>query len=73
MKNEAKVTFYMLEFSRSMIIGRNLMVQLGISADLKHKFLQWDSDTVPTKEPRSMLGKTYLTSRKMRKVAMKTT
>ena len=28
------------------IIGRNLMVQLGLSDEFKHQFLQWDGDKV---------------------------
>ena len=48
-----------------MIIGRDLMVQLGISPDFKHKAFQWDGATATTKEPRGLLGQTYLTSREM--------
>ena len=32
-----------------MIIGRELMVKLGLPADLKRQFLQWDGVTVPLK------------------------
>ena len=38
-----------------MIIGRDLMVQLGLLDDFKRQFLQWDGDTVPMKEPISLL------------------
>ena len=55
-----------------MIIGRDLMVQLGLSADFKHQVLQWDGVTVPMKEPRGLLWKEDLTSYEMRKVAMQT-
>ena len=48
------------------------MVKLGLSADFKNQFLQWDGATVPMKEPRGLLGKIYLTSCDMRKVAMQT-
>ena len=30
-----------------MIIGRDLMVQLGLSDDFKCQVLQWDGETVP--------------------------
>ena len=41
------------------IIGRDLMVQSGLSVDVKHQFLQWDGATVPMKEPSGLLGKSY--------------
>ena len=34
-----------------MIIGHNLMLQLGLLAEFKRKVIQWDSVTVTTKEP----------------------
>ena len=43
------------------IIGRDLIVKLGLSADFKCQFLQWDSVNVPKKEPIGLLGKPYLT------------
>ena len=55
-----------------MIIGRDLMVQLDLSADLKHQVLQWGGINKPIKEPIGQLGQTDLTSYDMRKVAMKT-
>ena len=39
-----------------MIIGRDLMVQLGLTADFKRQVLQWDGTTVPMKEPSGLLG-----------------
>ena len=38
-----------------MIIGRDLMVQLGLKDDFKCQVLQWDSYTVHIKEPSSLL------------------
>ena len=32
-----------------MIIGRDSMVQLGLTAEFKHQVLQWDGATVPIK------------------------
>ena len=49
------------------------MVQLVLIADLNHQFPQWDSVTVPVKEPNGMQWKSDLTSRNMRMVVMKTT
>ena len=54
------------------IIGRDLMVQLGLTDDFKHQFLQWDGNTVHMKEPRSLLGKSDLTKCKMHEVVMQT-
>ena len=45
-----------------MIIGRDLMVQLGLLSGFKRQVLQWGGVTASMKEPISMLGKTYLTS-----------
>ena len=42
-----------------MIIGRDLVVQLGILEDFKRKVLQWDGAIVPMKEPSCILGKIY--------------
>ena len=49
------------------------MVQLVLSTDFKHQFLQWYGVTVQMKEPRGLLGQTYLTIREMREVAIQTT
>ena len=51
-----------------MIIGRDLMVQLGLTANFKRQVLQWDGATVHMKEPRNLIGKSDLTKREMRKV-----
>ena len=51
-----------------MIIGHDLMVQLGLSADFKRKVLKWDGVTLPMKEPSGIQGKSYLTSHNMCKV-----
>ena len=40
-----------------MIIGRDLMVQLGLMADFKRQVLQWDGVIVPIEEPSGLLGK----------------
>ena len=55
-----------------MIIGRDLMVQLGLTADFKRQLLQWVSATVHMKEPINLLGQSNLTKSKMRKVVMQT-
>ena len=46
-----------------MIIGRELMVQIGLMADFKRQVLQWDGATVYINEPISLLGKSNLTKR----------
>ena len=46
-----------------MIIGRDLMLQLGLAAYFKHKVLQWDGATIHMTEPRGLLGKAKLTKR----------
>ena len=48
-----------------MVIGRNLLVQLGLNADFKYQVLQWDVATVPMKDPSGLLGKTDLNKREM--------
>ena len=55
-----------------MIIGRYLMVQLGLSADLKRYVLQWYCVTVPIKEPRGLIWKTDPTSREICEMLMQT-
>ena len=45
-----------------MIIGRDLMVQLGLLEDFKRNFLQLDGKILPMKEPRGMLVQTDLAS-----------
>ena len=55
------------------IIGHDLMVQLGPLADFKRQVLQWDGVKVTMKEPIGLLGKSYLTIQEMRKVIIQTT
>ena len=55
-----------------MIIGRDLMVQLGLTANFKRQFLQWYGATVYMKQPSGLLGQSYLTKRNMREVVMQT-
>ena len=45
-----------------MIIGHDLMVQLGLPANFKIQVLQWGGVTIPVKEPKGLLEKLYLTS-----------
>ena len=39
-----------------MILGYDMMVQLGLLADFKHQVLQWGRIIVPTKEPSGLIG-----------------
>ena len=55
-----------------MIIGRDLMIQLGLIDDFKQQVLQWDGATVHMKEPRNLLGQSDLTKRKICEVAIQT-
>ena len=55
-----------------MIIGRDVMAQLGLQADFKHQVLQWDGATVHMKEPSGLLGKSDLNKCEMREVVMQT-
>ena len=55
------------------IIGHDLMVQLGLPDKFKHQLIQWDGVTVPMKEPRGLLGQLDLTSYEMREVVIQTT
>ena len=55
-----------------MIICRDPMLQLGLLAEFKRRVLKRYGVTVPMKEPRGMLGKSYLTSHKMREVVIQT-
>ena len=57
----------------AMILGHELMVQLGLTAKFKHKVLQWDGATVHMKEPSSLLGQSGPSKRNMRKVVIQTT
>ena len=51
-----------------MIIGHDLMVQLGPPADFKRQVHQWNGAAVPMKEPSGLLGELDLTSRDMREM-----
>ena len=53
-----------------MIIFREPMVQLGMTADYKHQVLQWNGAIVHMKEPSGILGKYDLNKCEMRKVVM---
>ena len=53
-----------------MIIGRELMVQLGLLEEFKHQVLQWYVKKVPMKEPIGIPGKSYITSCEMHEVVM---
>ena len=56
-----------------LIIGRSLMVQLGLTAKFKRQVLQWDGATVHMKEPIVLIGKSNLTKRKICEVVIQTT
>ena len=51
-----------------MIIGCDVMVQLGLSANFKHQFLQWDGVTVPMKAPSCLLGKSDIKGKASKKL-----
>ena len=53
-----------------MIIGRGLMVHLGLMTDFKRQVIQWDGATLHIKETRNLLGKSDLTKREMREAVM---
>ena len=57
---------------QEMIIGCDLIVQLGLTSDFKCQVLQWGGTTVDMKEPSSLLGQSGLTKREMREVVMQT-
>ena len=52
------------------IIGRGLMVQLGLTAKFKRQVLQWDVATVHMKEPIKFPGQSDLTKREISEVVM---
>ena len=54
-----------------MIIGRDLMVQLGLLVDFKRQLLQWYGLTVPMKEPSGLIGQIDITSCEMCEVVMR--
>ena len=53
-----------------MSIVRDMKVYIGL--DFKRQVIQWDGAAVPMKEPRNMLGQTYLSSSEIHKVEMHT-
>ena len=55
-----------------MIIGRDMMVQLGLTTNFKHQLLQWDGTTVHMKDPRNLLGQSDPTKLEMSEVVMQT-
>ena len=55
-----------------MIIGRDLMVQLGLLADFKRQVLQLEGVTVTMKEPRGLIGQTDINSCEMLEVVIQT-
>ena len=54
------------------IIERDLIVQVFLTTDFKHQFLQWYDATVPMKEPISLLRKSYLNKREIHGVVIQT-
>ena len=54
------------------IIGRDLMLQLGLLSDFKHKVIQWDDAIIKMKELSGLLGQIGPTSREMLEVVMHT-
>ena len=55
-----------------MIIGHDLMVQLGPKADFGCKILEWDEPVIPMREPGNFLGKPNLTKRDTQEMVMQT-
>ena len=53
-----------------MIIGRDLKLQLVLTAGFKRQVLQWDGATLLIKEHISLLGQHDITKHDMRKVVM---
>ena len=52
-KGESVIGYYM-------IIGHDLMVQLGLTAKFKRRVLQWDGATVNMKDLTNLLGQSVL-------------
>ena len=48
------------------------MVQLGLAADFNCQVLKQDGTKLPMEEPIGLLGKSYLSKRKIREVVMHT-
>ena len=57
----------------AMIIGRDLIVQLGLAVDFKRQVLQWHGATITMKEPSGLLEKSNLNKFEMHVVVMQTT
>ena len=55
-----------------MIIGCDMMVQLGLTSYFKRKVLKWDSTTLHMKKPSGLIGKSYLNKQGMLWVFMQT-
>ena len=55
-----------------MIIGHDLMVQLGLIYYFKRKVLAWENCVVLMKEPGIFIGKLDLTKCKMQEVVVQT-
>ena len=47
------------------LIGRDMMVQLGLKADFGRKILEWDETVIPMKYPGNFLGQPNVTKREM--------
>ena len=47
----------------NIIIGRDLMLQLGLTTYFKRQVFQWNGDTVHIKEPSGLLEKSDLNKR----------
>ena len=58
--------------NNGIIIGRDMMVQLGLTDKFKYKVLQWDVTTVHMKEPSGLLRQSVLTKYKIYKVVIQT-
>ena len=54
------------------IIVRDMMVQLGLTANFKHQVLQWDGTNLHMKDSNNLLGKSNLTQHEMREVVIQT-
>ena len=48
------------------------MVEFGLSVEFKHQVLQWGGETIPMKEPISLLRQSNITSCDMREVVIQT-
>ena len=55
-----------------MIIGRYIMVKLGLKADFGHQILEWGDTVIPMKDTGNFLGQPDLDKRKIQEVVMQT-